>query len=72
MDEIWHSDSIITNQMIVNSFKFAGISSKLSGNEEDQFRGNKDLEKQNETIEFENEEALDQENDYVTSYRSYQ
>ena len=26
VDEIWYSDSIITNEMIFNSFKFSGIS----------------------------------------------
>ena len=37
--EIWFSDSIITNQMILNSFKYTGINSQLDGNEDHQFRG---------------------------------
>ena len=39
VDENWHSDSIITNDIILNSFQFAGISSKLAGSEDHQFRG---------------------------------
>ena len=58
--------------MILNSFKFAGISSSLGGNEDDQFIGYEDQEKRNKTIEFEDEEVLDQEKVYVTSYGSYQ
>ena len=55
-DRIWYSDSIITNQMILNSFIYAWISSSLDLSEDHQFRG---LEKGNGTIELENEEALD-------------
>ena len=70
VDEIWYSDSIITNEMIFNSFKFSGISSSLDGSEDDEFRGYEHLEKGNEIVELENDEALDQDDDYVTSSES--
>ena len=47
---IWYSDSIITNQMVLNSFKYARINSELDGSEDHQFRGYQDLVKGNETI----------------------
>ena len=47
--------------MILNSFKYAGIRSSSEGSKVEQFRGYEELEKGNETIELENEEALDQE-----------
>ena len=72
VDEIWYSDSIITNEMIFNSFKFSGISSSFDGSEDDQFRGYEHLEKGNEIVELENDEALDQDDDYVTSSESDQ
>ena len=31
VDEIWYSDSIITNEIVLNSFKYARISSELDG-----------------------------------------
>ena len=46
VDEIWYSDSSITNQMILNSFKYSGINSELDESEDHQFRGNEDLEKE--------------------------
>ena len=58
--------------MILNSFRYARISSELDRSEHHQFRVYQDLEKGNETIELENEEALDQENGYKTSSRSNQ
>ena len=67
MDEIWYSDSIITNEIILNSFKYAWISSELDESEDYQFRSDEDLEKGDETIELGNEEALDQEDAYVIS-----
>ena len=70
VDEIWCSDFIITNEMILNSFNFSGISSSLDGREDDQFRGYEHLEKGNEIVELENDEALDQDDDYVTSRES--
>ena len=33
VDEVWHSDSIITNEIVSDSFKYAGISSELDGSE---------------------------------------
>ena len=71
VDEIWYSDSIIANEMIFNSFKFSGISSSLDGSEDDQFRGYEHLEKGNKIVELENDEALDQNDDYVTSNESH-
>ena len=65
-------DSIITNQIIFNSFKYAGISSELVGSEDHQFRGYEDLDKGYETIKLESEETLDQEDDYVISNGSDQ
>ena len=35
VDEIWYSYSIITNQMILNSIKYAGISRELGRSEDD-------------------------------------
>ena len=58
--------------MSLNSFKYAGINSSLDESEDDQFWGDKDLEKENETIELKNEEALDREDDYVTNSGSDQ
>ena len=69
VDKIWYSDSIITNQIILNSFKYAGISSKLDRSRDHQFRGNDDEEKESETIELENEGVLDQEDDFKASGR---
>ena len=34
-EKIWNSDSLITNQMIFNSFKYSGISSSLEGIEDE-------------------------------------
>ena len=34
VNKIWYSDSIITNQMILNSFKHAGISSESDESED--------------------------------------
>ena len=56
--------------MIFNSFKFSGISSSFDGSEEDQFRGYEHLEKGNEIVKLENGEALDQDDDHVTSSES--
>ena len=56
----------------LNSFKYSGISSEIDGREDHQFRGDEDLEKGNDTIELENEEAFDQEDHYVTSSGSDQ
>ena len=47
VDEIWYSDSIITNDIILNSIKFAGISSELDGSGDHQFIDYEDLEKGN-------------------------
>ena len=55
VDEIWYSDSIITNEMIFNLFKFSGISSLLDGSEDDEFRGYEHIEKVNEIVELEND-----------------
>ena len=52
--------------MILNSFKYAGISNLLYGSQVYKFRGDEDLEKGNETIKLKNEVALDQEDHYVT------
>ena len=70
VEEIWYSDSIITNEMIFYSFKFSGISSSLDGSEDDEFRGYEHLEKDNEFVKLENDEALDQDDDYITSSES--
>ena len=56
--------------MIFNSFTFSWISSSLDGSEDDEFRGYENLEKGNEIVELENDEALDQDEDYVTSSES--
>ena len=53
--------------MIFNSFKYSGISCSLDGSQDDMFRGYEDLEKEDETIEIENEERSDQEDEYITS-----
>ena len=45
---------IITNEIILNSFKYAGICSELEGSEDLQFTSYEDLEKGNETIQLEN------------------
>ena len=45
VDENWYSDFIITNDIILNSFQFAGISSELGGSGDHQFRDYEDLEK---------------------------
>ena len=42
VDEVWYSDSIITNQIILNSFIYSGISSELNGSENHQFRDYED------------------------------
>ena len=39
-------ESIITNEMIFNSFKYSGISWSLDACEDDIFRGYEDLEKE--------------------------
>ena len=39
IDELWHSDSAITNEIIFNSFKYSRISNSLDESEVDQFRG---------------------------------
>ena len=62
-DEIWYLNFIITNQMILISFKYAGICSEFDGSEDNRFRGYEDWEKENEILVLENEEALDQEDD---------
>ena len=35
VDKIWYSDSIISNDMILNSFRYAGISSELEESQDD-------------------------------------
>ena len=64
MDEIWYSYSVITNQIILNSFKCAGINSSGKGSQDDQFIRYEDLNKKNEIIELENKETLVKE-DYL-------
>ena len=66
VDEIWNSESVITNEMISNSFKYSGISCSLDASEDDMFRSYEDLERKKETIEIENEQGLDQEDEYIT------
>ena len=41
IDESWDPNSIITNEMIFNSFKYSRINNSLDGGEDDQFRGYK-------------------------------
>ena len=60
-----YSDSIITNEIILNLFKYARISSELDGSEDHQFRGFENIVKGNETIELEIEEELDKKDDNV-------
>ena len=38
IDELWHFDFVITNEMKFNSFIYSGISKLLDGSEDDQFR----------------------------------
>ena len=33
INELWYSDSVITNEIILNSFKYSGISKSLDGGE---------------------------------------
>ena len=72
VNDIWYLDSIITNQMILILFQYAGISSELDWSEYNQFRGYQDLEIRSETIKLDNEEALNQNNYYETSSESDQ
>ena len=51
VNKIWNSESVITNKMIFNSFKYSGISCSLDRSENDPFRDYEDLEKGSETIE---------------------
>ena len=44
--EIWYSDSVFINQMILNSFNYVGISSELDKSEDHQFRCYEELEKE--------------------------
>ena len=46
MNEVWYSDSITTDEMILNSFKNAEISGLLDWREVHQFRGYEDQEKE--------------------------
>ena len=48
--KIWYSDSISSNEMILNSFKYAEISNQLDGNQDHKFRGYEDLEKEKKII----------------------
>ena len=70
VDDIWNSESVITNEMIFNSFKYSGISCSLDASEEDMFRGYEHLQKGRETIEIDNEERSDQQDEYITSSSS--
>ena len=72
MHEIWYPDYVMTNEIILNSFKYADISSELDGSQDNEFRGFENLEKENETILLENEESLDQKDDYEISRGSGQ
>ena len=65
--KIWYSDSIISNEMILNSFKYAGISNELGGSQDHQFRGYENIEKGYKAKELKNEETLYHEDDYVAS-----
>ena len=46
VDEIWNSESVITNEMIFNSFKYLRINCSLDASEDYMFRGYEDLEKE--------------------------
>ena len=46
IDELLHSNSIIANEMIYNSFKYSRISNLLDGREDGQFREYEDIEKE--------------------------
>ena len=52
IDELWHSHSVITSEIIFNTFKYSRISHSLDGNEDDQFREYKDIEKGNEIFQI--------------------
>ena len=44
VDEFWYSDSVITNKMMLNSFKYSGINNLLDVSEDDKFRGYEDID----------------------------
>ena len=55
-DELWYSDSVITNEMKFNSFNYSLISSSLDASEDDQFREYEYIWKGNEIIQIENDD----------------
>ena len=57
--------------MILNSFKYSGISNSLNGSEDYQFRGNEDIDKGSKIIQIENDE-LYLNDDYVASIDSHE
>ena len=59
-------------EMMLNSVIYARISCELDESLDHKFRSYKDQEKGNENLELENDEALDQEDDYVTNSGSDQ
>ena len=66
IDELWYSDSVIANEMILIIFNYSEFSKSLNGSEDDQSRGHEDIEKGYEIIQIENDYELYL-NDYVTS-----